>query len=320
MRHARRSRRHGFTLIELLVVIAIIAILIGLLLPAVQKVRAAAARVQCANNLKQIGLGIHNYTSTFSELMPQGESSGGPAPGYTSLADRRVSVHTKLLPYIEQEAVFRMIDTSRIWCESRSGCRNREAAQTLIKTYMCPSSPRYGQMVTVEDPEVTGGTFQAAPTDYMVVSSFRLSGPPNVDLAGTLRVLNAGPRKITDITDGTSNTFVMFEICDKTAQWRAGTMIAGPANQIYNNSNNGTWANGGGNNSIRGWDASGTIQYGEYCVNKHNGAAPYAFHPGGAYVVMADGSVQFLNENIKSLTVSKLVSFAEGDIVSVGDL
>ena len=137
----------------------------------------------------------------------------------------------------------------------------------------------------LQDPEAAGSTFEAAPSDYAVVSSFRLSSPPNVDLAGTLCTINVAVRKITDVTDGTSNTFLMFENADKTAQWRAGVMVAGPADQIYNNSNNGTWGNGGSNNSLRGWDATGTIQFGEYCVNKNNGAGVYAFHPGGAYVV-----------------------------------
>jgi prepilin-type processing-associated H-X9-DG protein len=97
-------------------------------------------------------------------------------------------------------------------------------------------------------------------------------------------------------------------------------MTAGPANQIYNNSNNGTWANGGGNNSIRGWDAAGMVQFGTYCVNKNNSAAPYSFHPGGAYVVMADGSVQFLNENVRAEVVSKLVTYQGGEVVSLDDL
>ncbi len=314
----RPPHRRAFTLIELLVVIAIIAILIGLLLPAVQKVRAAAARMQCANNFKQLGLGIHNYAATFDGRLPQGESSAGPAPGYASLADRRVSVHTKLLSYVEQDAVFRKIDTTKIWCESRAGCLNREAAQTRIKTFMCPTSPRFGQMVTVQDPEASGGVFEAAPTDYVVVSSFRESAASN--LPGTLVGLADGVRRVTDVTDGTSNTFVMFELADKTAAWKAGVMTSPPANQIYNNSNNGTWGNGGGNTSIRGWDATGTIQFGPYCVNKNNSTTPYSFHPGGAYVVMADGSVQFLNENVRAEVVSRLITYSGGEVISVGDL
>ncbi len=318
--------RKAFTLIELLVVIAIIAILIGLLLPAVQKVRAAAARTACANNFKQLGLGVHNYCSAFDGRFPQAEANSSvSAPGYESVTplvpDRRLSVHTKILPYIEQEAVYRMIDLSKIWCDNQAGCTNRAAAATVIKPFMCPASPRFGQTVNVREPDTNlTATFPAGPADYMVVSSFRVSGPsPNVDLAATLCNLGVGVRKITDVTDGTSNTILMFEVADKTAKWTAGTMTAGPADQIYNNSNNGAWANGGSNNSMRGYDATGTIQFGEYCVNKNNGAAPYAFHPAGAFVLMGDGSVQFLNENIRALTVSKLVSYNLGEVVSLDE-
>ena len=94
-------------------------------------------------------------------------------------------------------------------------------------------------------------------------------------------------------------------------------MLSGPSTQIYNNSNNGAWANGGSNNSLRGYDATGTIQFGPYSVNKSNVADIYGFHPGGAHVVMGDGSVQFLRENTSSILVSHLVSYNEGEVVTL---
>src|SRR5437867_4613006 len=108
-----RNRSRGFTLIELLVVIAIIAILIGLLVPAVQKVREAAARMQCANNLKQLGLACHNYQSSNNHLPPGLNGPYPPNSGFTFSAPN-IGVLVYLLPYIEQENLYRQIP-STLW-------------------------------------------------------------------------------------------------------------------------------------------------------------------------------------------------------------
>src|SRR5438034_1519832 len=136
--------RRGFTLIELLVVIAIIAILIALLVPAVQKVREAAARTQCTNNLKQIGLGCHNFESTFKRLPPL--YGGGPQSGnYTGINSSQKfsnvwgSTHVFLLPYIEQDNLYKKISstTTPTQVDPKTGTPAPVGQFTAVSTYVC---------------------------------------------------------------------------------------------------------------------------------------------------------------------------------------
>src|SRR5882724_10046271 len=137
----RRSR--GFTLIELLVVIAIIAILIGLLLPAVQKVREAAARAKCSNNLKQLGLAMHNY-----------ESSNGVFPPGRNQYPKVVSAPARLLAYVEQENLQRLVNYDGTLADPQ----NVLASQTKVGLFICPSDPAGGQVPGMSD---FGGNYVA---------------------------------------------------------------------------------------------------------------------------------------------------------------
>jgi prepilin-type N-terminal cleavage/methylation domain-containing protein len=238
-----RLSRKAFTLIELLVVIAIIAILIGLLLPAVQKVREAAARSQCTNNLKQIGLAVHNYESGYGELPHSGqcESTGSNTTVYMTQ-----STQTLLLPYIEQDAVYRLMDHTKPastygtldpggWYVVGTGAllnargkgavyndpafpNTVAAAKTMIKTFICPSVPI---------PALSRSPDGYGVIDYMVASSSDIEdGRPGTATVGTIGerpgsarrletsdqgMLNCDRRKTVGVSDGTTNTILLIE-------------------------------------------------------------------------------------------------------------
>jgi len=188
--------RRGFTLIELLVVIAIIAILIGLLLPAVQKVREAAARAKCANNLKQIGLGVHNHESSTGYLPPSRGDLFGPG---VYAATTYGGWMCKLLPHIEQDPLFK-----RLYSWSAGYFAN---FGTVVPTFICPSVPRNLTTITAGNGAMT--TYLGV-TGSDATFAAQYTGPSN----GIFEVSdNGNPRKvtITSITDGTSNTLMVGE-------------------------------------------------------------------------------------------------------------
>ncbi len=350
MLFGHRARNRGFTLIELLVVIAIIAVLIALLLPAVQQAREAARRSQCKNNMKQLGLALHNYESSHSTFPPSrfdpktciGTAySPGTGDCNTVPANQTsyISWTVMCLPYMDQANMYNIYNPNQPWWDSS----NLPVVSKPLPVYTCPSTPTTTRFDPVWGPKLAGLATGSAAGDYGSMNEIKkayYTGNGLTDLSGTAAVQGVLAKppytaRIRDVSDGTSNTIMVVESAGKPDAWvyakimtaagytgsdsKAQAKITQSGTVNYNHDGTG-WADPDAGLSLDGTtrsatDPSGFTLGGRSMVNGTNVSEVYSFHVGGAHVCMGDGSVRFISESVSYITFGALCTRQGGEVV-----
>jgi prepilin-type N-terminal cleavage/methylation domain-containing protein len=316
------TARRAFTLIEVLVVIAIIAILIGLLLPAVQKVREAAARTKCSNNMKQLGLGFHGYHDVAGRFPP-------------ACSDQYNYV-CWLLPHLEQNALASRYDMNttlptaarpafQAWnstATNRFGTTNASVIANDIPILICPSvaSDRVNPSTRLREYTIDFAVSDNIGSGSAAMTALGATQPRQYHgfwiRMGTLATSSTNPPRmaelddpkkapsVLDIEDGVSNTFMVFEDAGRPINW-VGNKSSATGGSFP--ATNGGWADP---------QAKIVIQAscrGKEVINCNNGNEIYSFHNGGAEFLFGDGAVRFLREDMSAKTFVALFSRAGGD-------
>jgi prepilin-type N-terminal cleavage/methylation domain-containing protein/prepilin-type processing-associated H-X9-DG protein len=324
----RRAPRPGFTLVELLVVIAIIAVLAGLVLPAVQRAREAGSRIRCLNNLKQMGLALHNHESAFQRFPTSG--AGVDSTGIDVGFDVH-SVFTHMLPYMEHNDIFSFFDLTVPY---NATATNQAAAKNAVPEYLCPSNPT----------AAAGGRdgLGYGRTDYLPVAYTDIdpAGAPGTPVrlpAGSplaVAGLRLGGSAAEDITDGLSHTIGILEDVGRGERYAAlrytdpvGTDLL-PAGTTYRNP--WRWAEPSSAEGISGFP--GATYSGPFLRMINNSpvpfggppgcpwtqyncgpnSEPYSFHGNGCNVLFMDGHVSFIRDDIHPVALRRLLTAHEG--------
>jgi prepilin-type N-terminal cleavage/methylation domain-containing protein/prepilin-type processing-associated H-X9-DG protein len=326
--HVRK--RIGFTLIELLVVIAIIAILIGILLPAVQKVRDAAACTQCQNNMKQLGLAYHNYAGDNENQFPY---------AYISNPAMATGWGQPLLPYIEQLPLFKQYSFSAPFYFVGGPINNQAVVNSPVPTFLCPASKIRGPYsFTFNVFPFPVITWQAEPSDYtpfggspanptfflpatggVDLTLYQTYVDPSVTSSGDPRLQGALQpdvgTPILNVSDGTSNTILLAEVAGKNELFQNGHDAGMPLSGFFGGQ--GGWGDAtSGASELYGSTPDGTINPGICGINCSNDLGLYSFHPGGANILLCDGSVQFKANNTSIKVLAELVTARGGEFAS----
>jgi prepilin-type N-terminal cleavage/methylation domain-containing protein/prepilin-type processing-associated H-X9-DG protein len=309
--HPLSRPRLGFTLIELLVVIAIIAILIALLVPAVQKVREAAANTQCKNNLKQFGLALHNYAGATKRL---------PSTRFNTPDGGRGSWTVHVLSYIEQGNLERVYDKSINWDKGV----NLTTGQQAMAVFICPAVP--SGRLTATSGATTGVVL--GPMDYVVPHQIRnhfyqANGITNPGGTANNRgaLVNGVDVTLVGITDGTSNTIMILENGGRPTWYTLGksmnVVLPRPEGFGWTDPDTGSGSIDGTHPTTGAINSATSFAGGTCIMNCNNDSEPYAFHPGGMNVCMADGSVRWLSASVNAATFAALITATGNE--AVGD-